>query len=71
MKYLIDPKDKKESVTMTFLVISFVLFAGAAVLTVAEVVNTTGSLSELFYASAALYFGRRIDVSLPKKKGNK
>lgn len=60
--YLTDPKTNKKSVTLTFLVISFVLFAGFAAAVSLGYAYTTGALAELFYASAALYFGRRVNV---------
>lgn len=60
--YLTDPKTNKKSVTLTFLVISFVLFAGFASAVSLGYAYSTGALAELFYASAALYFGRRVKV---------
>lgn len=60
--YLTDPKDGKKSVTLTFLVVSFVIFLGFACAGSLEYVKNVNSLSELFYACAALYFGRRVKV---------
>lgn len=60
--YLTDPKTNKKSVSLTFLVITFILYTAFSVAKAFEVVNTIGSLAELFYASAALYFGRRVKV---------
>jgi hypothetical protein len=61
--YLKDPKTGEKSVTLTFLVLSFLLFAGfAGAEALGYTKNGTGSLSELFYACAALYFGRRVKV---------
>ncbi len=60
--YLVDPKNGKQSITLTFLVISFILFAGFAAATSLGYAESVGSFSELFYACAALYFGRRVKV---------
>lgn len=60
--YLTDPKDGKKSVTLTFLVITFILFAGFAGAGALGYTKDVNSLSELFYACAALYFGRRVKV---------
>ena len=60
--YLKDPKDGKKSVTLTFLLISFFLFSGFASAGALGYVKDVNALSELFYASAALYFGRRVRV---------
>lgn len=61
--YLTDPKSDKKSVSLTFLVISFFLFAGISVGSAFDLVNDVDALSELFYACAALYFGRRVQVN--------
>ena len=60
--YLTDPKDGQKSVTLTFVVIAFLLFAGFACAGALGYAKDVNSLSELFYASAALYFGRRVKV---------
>lgn len=60
--YLVDPKTNKKSVSLTFLVITFLLYTGFSVGKALEYVNQIGSLAELFYACAALYFGRRVKV---------
>jgi len=60
--YLKDPKDGKRSVSLTFLVISFTLFAGFSAATSLNYAESAGAFSELFYACAALYFGRRVKV---------
>ena len=61
--YLRDPKTNKKSVTLTFLVLSFVAFLVIAILAATDHVQETNSLAELFYACAALYFGRRVKVN--------
>lgn len=60
--YLKDPKDGKESVTLTFLVTSFILISGFSVACVLGQVKTVEPLMDLFYATAALYFGRRVTI---------
>lgn len=60
--YFIDPKNGKKSVTLTFLIISFILFAGLATAQAIGRAESIGALDELFYACAALYFGRRAKV---------
>lgn len=58
--YLIDPKDGKQSVTLTFMVVSYILVTGFSVAVTLEKVPAAGPLMELFYACSALYFGRRV-----------
>lgn len=60
--YLTDPKNSKKSVTLTFLVISFILFAGFSGAQALGYAESVGAFAELFYATAALYFGRRFQV---------
>lgn len=60
--YLTDPKNGQKSVTLTFVVIAFLLFAGFACAGALGYAKEVNALSELFYASAALYFGRRVKV---------
>lgn len=61
--YLLDPKTNKRSVSLTFLVVTFILYTGFSVGKALELVNGIGSLAELFYACAALYFGRRVSIN--------
>lgn len=60
--YLVDPKDGKQSVTLTFLVVSFLLIAGFSVANVLDHAKDPEPLMQLFYACAALYFGRRVSL---------
>jgi len=60
--YLVDPKTDKKSVSLTFLVIAFVLLVGFTIAEALELTKLPGSFSELFYACAALYFGRRVQI---------
>ena len=59
--YMKEPSEGR-SVTLTFLSISFILLAGFSVAASLGYVNSVDTLSELFYACAALYFGRRVKV---------
>jgi hypothetical protein len=60
--YLPDPKDGKPSVSLTMLGISFVTVLGFSISSVLEYTKEPGPLMELFYATAALYFGRRVSI---------
>ena len=60
--YLKDPKDGTASVTLTFLVVSFVLVVGFSVAAVLGHTKDTEPLMQLFYACSALYFGRRVTI---------
>lgn len=81
--YLPDPaNENKKSVTLTGLVISFVLVVGFAIAFVlGKVDKEPGPLMELLWTCAALYLGRRLsfngksfgnteDDSTPSSKGN-
>jgi len=61
--YLKDPVTKEYSVSLTFLVISFALVIGFSIASVLDYSKTPEPLVDLFYACAALYFGRRISVN--------
>lgn len=76
VKYLVDPKTKKQSVSLTLMMISFVLLVILSTLKALEHVSSVGAFQELFYATAALYFGRRVNInnklfSSEKEKENK
>ena len=60
--YLIDPKSETKSVSLTFLVIAFFLFIGFSGAVALGYAENSGAFAELFYACAALYFGRRVKV---------
>jgi hypothetical protein len=60
--YLPDPKDGKPSVSLTMLAISFVAVLGFSIASVLEYSKEPGPLMELFYATAALYFSRRVQI---------
>lgn len=62
MNYLIDPKTKEPSVSLTMLTISFVSLLIGCGLEMTGVIKNTSMLGELFYANTALYFSRRFSV---------
>lgn len=49
-----------ESVSLTMMVVTFVILVVAVILELAKVVQSIGSTFEIFGATAALYFGRRL-----------
>lgn len=57
--YLRDPRTKQKSVSLTLLLITFLLALAAIGLEIAGLSKTTSGALELFYANAGLYFGRR------------
>jgi hypothetical protein len=57
--WIIDPKTKEKSVSLTFVVITSVLCCIAAGLEMAGVVKSTSILMELYMSSCGLYFGRK------------
>ncbi len=59
MKFFSDPKDGKPSVSLTILVVSFILLIIAGGLEIFEVTKSTGPFMELVLSAFALYFGRR------------
>lgn len=60
--YLNDPKDGKPSVSLTLLMVSFLGVLVAASLQLAKVTDSTSVMTEVFYSTLALYFGRRFTV---------
>ena len=61
--YLKDPVTKKLSVSLTLMIASFITVLGFSVATALELAKDPGSLQELFFACAALYFGRRVNIN--------
>jgi hypothetical protein len=61
--WVADPKTKEPSVSLTMLVSSFVIALIACGLHMAKVVENISSVTELFYATTALYFGRRFSMN--------
>ncbi len=70
-----DPKTHLASISFTLLVLSFLYAAIMIVLNVSKQVENISYVMELFYASAALYFGRTLGtkgrvVQVSEEKGN-
>lgn len=61
-----DPKDGKKSVSLTGLVISFVLVTVLIVLNAFEKIKTVSNALELFGLCVGLYFSRK-NISIGKK----
>lgn len=63
-KFLIkEPKgDKAPSVSLTMLLVMFIVFLVAIGLDMAGKVKSTSIVTEGFYAILALYFGRRFNI---------
>lgn len=64
--WLIDPKTKEKSVTLTLLFLSFLLVIGAIICQIIGKVDSTSVSLELFYACLANYFGRKFDFKRVK-----
>jgi hypothetical protein len=63
MTYLEDPKDKKPSVSLTMMLLSFLILLGFCISSTLGYTKDPDALKELFYACAALYFGRRVSIN--------
>lgn len=57
--YLTDPKTKEKSVSLTLMLVSFILALVAGGLEMAGLVKGTSISLELFWGTAGLYFGRK------------
>jgi hypothetical protein len=57
-----DPKGGAKSVSLTLLIISFIIMVVAVVGEMTGKVQTTSIAPELFYACCATYFGRRMKI---------
>lgn len=68
LPWVIDPKDKAPSVSLTLLVISFIAVLISWGLVLSGKVTEVGPVLELLYASMANYFGRRLSISTSKGK---
>jgi len=58
--FIVDPKTKEPSVSLSLLVTSFVLVVVGTVCHITKITESTSVLMELFYANTALYFGRKM-----------
>jgi len=63
--WIIDPKTKAGSVSLTNLMISILFLLVAGSLNLAGLTANTSLAVEYFTASAALYFGRNLNLSKP------
>ena len=59
MLYLNDPKDGKPSVSLSLLLVSFILAVGFGAAQALGKTQSMGPLLEIFYSMTCLYFGRR------------
>ncbi len=57
--FVLDPKSKERSISLTLLLISFGAVLAASGLEMAGVIKTVSVVPELFFACAGLYFGRK------------
>jgi hypothetical protein len=57
--WIIDPKTKEASVSLTILMVSFVVCVVSSGLEMAGVIKSTSMSFEMFGAASGLYFGRR------------
>lgn len=61
--WIVDPKTKEPSVSLTNLVLAIVFLLTAGALNLAGVVQTTSIALEYFGLASALYFGRRMNIN--------
>jgi hypothetical protein len=66
LPFLVDPKTKEQSVSLSLLVVSFTALLVASTVHLAKLTENTSSLTELFMTCAGLYFSRRVSF----KSGN-
>jgi len=64
--YLKDPKNGKGSVSLTLMMTSFAICVTASASFILGHIDTIGPVMELFYSTAALYFGRRFKIKTDK-----
>jgi hypothetical protein len=58
-----DPKQKEPSVSLTMMLIAFIVALVAAGLDMAGKIKSTSVTLELFWGVTALYFGRRVTLA--------
>jgi hypothetical protein len=63
MKWIIDPKTEKPSVSLTLLVLATSLFITLGIFEVVGLVKSVGVFVEFLYTTCALYFGRKLDFN--------
>lgn len=62
-KLFVNRENPEKSVSLTMVLVAFVAVLVANSLEVAKVTDSTASLMELFYATAGLYWGRKLTKS--------
>lgn len=68
--FIIDPKNKVPSVSLTLLIVSFICLLVGDFLEMFEKVKTTSNLMELMVLTVSLYFGRRLNFKTSKLEMN-
>lgn len=71
MKFVKDPKNKEESVSLTLLLITYSLLIVSGVLQIFKVVDDVSIFDTLFLTCSGLYWGRRIKLSKDTKELDK
>jgi len=71
MKWLNDPKNNEPSVSLTLVMVSFIVYLGVATAEAFGYVKSSEALQMLFMTSATLYFGRRVKRLIEHPKKNK
>lgn len=61
-------KAMKDEISLTLLIISFLLITGTGLLQVFKKIDSTGPFMELFLTCGGLYFGRRWVKQMDKNK---
>jgi len=64
--FIKDPKTGESSVSLTLMLVTFMGAVIASVLEMCNLVESTSLAAELFYATSALYFGRRFNIGKDK-----
>ena len=59
MKWMVDPKNGKQSVTLTLMIISFILLVAGVIAMIFGKIDSIGPLLELYVTNTVLYYGRR------------
>lgn len=62
LAWVVDPKTKETSVSLTNLVLSVLMLVTTHVLAITDKVKNNGLAEQYFWGSAALYFGRRFSI---------
>lgn len=63
MLWVTDPVTKNKSVSLTMLMLSGVLIITFGILQIFGKVQSVGPFDNMFWSSAALYFGRRLGIN--------